>query len=137
MSPINWGWIRYCWLALVIILGALFTTRSTEAAFFVRNISGVMPTYADVVSQSIQISPDGKYVVYLADNGLDDIYDLYSVSIRGTTPTRLSQEAFAGRIIDPFEITPDSNYVIFRSDAVVDDKYELFSVPISGGTPVR
>ena len=36
MSRINWGWIRYCWLALVIILGALFTTRSTEAAFFVR-----------------------------------------------------------------------------------------------------
>ncbi len=62
MSRKNWRWIRYFWLFLVIILGALFHHPLYQAAFFVRKISGVMPAYADV-SLISQFSPDGKYVV--------------------------------------------------------------------------
>jgi len=84
-----------------------------------------------------QISPDGKYVVYLADQDCDNRVDLYSVPIGGGQPVTLRLPfLYSGRIRD-FQISPDNSRVVYleraNTDAFGDFTTDLFSVPIEGG----
>jgi len=84
-----------------------------------------------------QISPDGKYVVYLADQDFDEVFDLYSVPITGGQPIRLRQVFLFGGRLQDFQISPDSSRVVYRervnTDAFGGFTIDLFSVPIEGG----
>jgi len=100
-------------------------------------ISGEMVPLGDVTQYAI--SPDGKYVVYIADQELDGFPQLYSVPISGGTPTRLSEPAFI--ILLPvldFKISEDSRYVVFSqnidlSGDLLSGNVRMVSVPITGG----
>jgi len=101
-------------------------------------ISGEMVPLGDVTKY--EISPDGKYIVYIADQELDQLPQLYSVPISGGTPTRLSEAAFIFLFpVFDFKISQDSKHVVFTQDLNIstlsgEDRNErMVSVPITGG----
>ncbi len=88
-----------------------------------------------------QISPDGRRVVYRADQDLDDVYELYSAQLHGKKQRIKLHEPFVpGRSVPRagFQVAPDSMHVAFIADADTNDVHELYGVPIDGsGPPVK
>ncbi len=85
-----------------------------------------------------QVSPDGRRVVYLADQEHDDVFELYSVPITGGAATKLNGPlASGGDVFAGFQISPDSTRVAYRADQMNDRVIELYTVPIDGGGPTR
>src|SRR5262249_51715441 len=109
-------------------------------------LNGPFGTYAiagDVAA--LQVSSDGRYAVYGADQDVDEVHELYSVAlperagdpipapVRLTPLDHVTGSAFGGE----FRISPDGARVVYRSnrDAPVPSGFELFSVPIDGSAP--
>lgn len=120
-------------LSLAVLLAALPPARPAEASW--HTLTGLLP--ADGGLDSWQISPDSRYVVYVADAGASSPYELYSVPITGTTPIKLSPPLVAGGEARRFAITVNSQYVIYIADQEVDNRRELYRVPIGGGPSVK
>lgn len=79
--------------------------------------------------RDFQISPDGRYVVYIAEDGVGG---MYSVPLNGGAATRLDV-AYGGSSVGNFEISPDSKWVVY--DVMPSGGYGglgLYSVPITG-----
>lgn len=85
----------------------------------------------------IRISPAGSRVVYIADQEVDQMRELWSVPIAGGTATRLNPTLVTGGSISQFFISPDSGRVVYKGDQEADDQPELYSVPLLGGVAVR
>lgn len=85
---------------------------------------------------AITISPDSSRVVYTADQDIDGVSELYSVSVTGGAPVKLHPPLGAGRSAGCALISPDGTRVAFVSDFVVDDQFRVYSVPITGGAGV-
>ena len=111
------------------LLGMILSACHLQAAFNVK-LSGTMPAFGD--ASSFRISPDGRYVVYLADQNTDEVFELYSVFLQGGVPKRLHPFLSVGKSVDSFEISPDSKRVVYLADQDIDGVNELFSVPING-----
>jgi dipeptidyl aminopeptidase/acylaminoacyl peptidase len=95
-----------------------------------------MPDFASV--ESYQLSPDGRYVVFLADRETDGVLELYRASITGGEGVRLNATLVPGAPgIYSFKISPDSRYVVFITKPGLSLDYELHSVPIEGGGSTR
>jgi len=79
------------------------------------------------------ISPDGRTVVYAADQDTDGRTEQYSVPIGGgSTPIKLNPPVGGSGIFSVLtRITADSAAAVFRANG------NLFSAPIEGGTPIR
>ncbi len=97
-------------------------------------LNGPLVANGDVDYQRFTISPDNRRAVYLADQDVDNIEELYSVPLTGGVPVKLSQ---AGMKVDAFAISPDGQRVVYRADQNANDVLELYSIPITGGTSVR
>jgi Tol biopolymer transport system component len=93
-------------------------------------LSGTMPAFGEV--RAFKVSPDGRYVVYLADQDTDQVFELYSVSSNGGSPIRLNPLLPHGKEVYGFLISPDSSRVVYRADQDTNDVLELYSVPIGG-----
>ncbi len=93
---------------------------------------------SEVPVDRFRISPDGTRVVYIADQDLINITELYSVSIAGGQVTKLSTPKANGNSRHGgFAISPDSATIVFR-DGDPRMRTDLYSVPIQGGaTPTR
>jgi len=92
-----------------------------------------------VTGQSVeeyQISPNGQWVVYRADQDTDNVIELYSVPIEGpmTAGIKLNGPLVPNGNVARFQISPDSSRVVYRADQEDDGVAEIFSVPISGPT---
>jgi CSLREA domain-containing protein len=96
-----------------------------------------LPIGGDVDS-SFFLSPDSQWVVYRADQGTDEVYELYSVPVdRSAAPARLHDPlapwgdvSFTTAII-----SADSTRVVFIADAETDEQSELYVSNIAGGAP--
>jgi len=91
-------------------------------------------------SRPFRLSPDGKRVVYRADQRADEVFELFSVPIdRSSEPIRISGDLpTGGEVEDDFAITPDGLSVLYRADQRTDGEYELFCAPIDrAGESVR
>jgi Tol biopolymer transport system component len=94
-------------------------------------LSGPMPGPGDVLD--FQVSPDGQYVVYRADQDIDDVFELYSVSVLGGTPVRLNGLLPSGSsVADDYQISADSSRTVYRAPQDQTGVIELYSVPITG-----
>ena len=82
------------------------------------------------------ISPDSTHVVYWGDLETDEVHELTSVSIDGSTgPDKRSGPLVSGGDVErDFAISPDSSRIVFRADKEVDGLVELYSVPIQGSS---
>ena len=85
----------------------------------------------------VNVSPDGMWVVYVADPEIDGTFDLYSVPFGGGTVTKLNSPPVAGGDVDFLVISPDSARVVYVADQDTDEMFELYSVPIGGGTVTK
>jgi hypothetical protein len=79
---------------------------------------------------NLQLSPDGRYVVYIGDEDGDQQYELYSAPLDGGPSVRLDPEETPPEQIYYFAITADSRAVVYSWQG-------LYRVPIEGGQVVR
>lgn len=94
-------------------------------------------------------SPDGRWTVYLADQEVLGVFDLYSVpteggveavKLNGALPYGGDVSGSGDEWQSPdaegsFEITPDGSRVVYMADQDVVDEVELYVAPIDGLTP--
>ncbi|MFZ1399635.1 MAG: hypothetical protein WAS33_22210, partial [Candidatus Promineifilaceae bacterium] len=101
-------------LMIPIALIMAFTVNATTTQNSLK-ISGVMPSFTDLRTNTFQISPDGRYVIYVADQASDENYQLWSVPIDGSTsPIALYSENLYFSV--PPIISPDGSRVVFVSE---------------------
>jgi hypothetical protein len=85
---------------------------------------------------NVRISPDGRWVVSVAEPELLDTFELLAVPIDGSAPpVRLNAELAPGGDVGAFEIAPGSDRVVYLADQDDNDVTELFEVAIDGGSP--
>ncbi len=96
-----------------------------------------LEAYADVLGSpsfpDFQISPDSQRVVFLADQSIDTVNDLWSAPITGGAATKLNRTLASGGDVQAFRISPDSNWVVYGADQDADTVDELYRVSITGG----
>ncbi|MEQ8234757.1 MAG: hypothetical protein RKL32_23845 [Gammaproteobacteria bacterium] len=83
---------------------------------------------------------DATRVIYLADEGVPDVAQLYLAPLDGSTASvRLNGDLVTGGSVDArFWFTPDGERLLFIADLLVDEVTELFSVPLdASAAPVR
>lgn len=125
--------LRTVFLAALLVVFALSSTivPSQQAAAHSIRINNALPANGDVVKY--RISPDSTYLVYLADQEIDEKYELYRVNLTGNnrTPFKINPTLVYGGNVYDFEISPDSSFVVYIADQRIEDVYELFTT-ISG-----
>ncbi|GAB4125499.1 MAG: hypothetical protein Fur005_46930 [Roseiflexaceae bacterium] len=77
--------------------------------------------------QRYAISPDGRRVVYVANEIADASTRIASVPIAGGANLTLNTISAASLSINTFAISPDSSRVIYRADQQQDGIFELFA----------
>jgi len=91
--------------------------------------TGLSPSFG-----AFAISPDSRWVVYMAGAALGRRFELYSVSIDGpgrwAGPTRLNAPLLSGGYVFDFQIDALSRRVVYLEDTL--GRSELYSVPIRG-----
>src|SRR5436190_2372438 len=125
-------------VSLVLSLSPAFGLAS--AAQSVRLSSPTDVTVGDF-SSHIQ-SPNGQWVVYVADQDSEGVRELYSVPADGSAaPVKLNGALPAGGNVGAtsklFQITPDSARVVYGASDASPSVFALYSVPIAGGVSVR
>lgn len=129
---------RLQWTGLSVLFLTLLLVATASADLVNRKISGTMPAFGEV--SDVEISPDGQTVVYIADQEVDEKFELYSVPLDGSSPpVKLNGPLVSGgSIFFDFKISPDSSRVVFRADYQTNDVVELGSAPIDGSAaPVK
>ncbi len=117
-------------LTIGLIMVTLWSAPSLQAASNIK-VSGVMPPFGDV--SFFQISPNGRYAVYNADQDTDGVIELYSVLLGEGSPVRLNPLLSVGRNVIPFQISPDSSRVVYWAGQQGSTFFgELYSVPLGG-----
>jgi hypothetical protein len=93
------------------------------------------------IAGRFQITPDGRRVVYQADQRVDERFELFAAPLPDfRRHARLDRErswrilAGAGSVAD-FEITPDGRTLVYLG--FFQGLFALHRVPIEGGSPVR
>ncbi|MEE4270114.1 MAG: hypothetical protein V2I67_00465 [Thermoanaerobaculales bacterium] len=81
-----------------------------------------------------EVSPNGHWVVFQADDWGSGLNALYSVPADdGAPPNMLYYQAFGAALgIHEYRITGDSSRVVYRGDTETDGVDELFSISITG-----
>jgi hypothetical protein len=85
------------------------------------------------------ISGDGKWLVYVADENKPGVFELYCRATDGTgTPRRLSGVMPEFGDVQRLQITSDSSRVLYLADQEQDEMVELYSAPlVEGGDAVK
>lgn len=86
------------------------------------------------------ISHDSSRVLYRADHDLNDVVELFSAPLDGSSAAEKISGTLAqgGSVQAPLRISADSTSVLFLADRAADEVFELFVVPLAGGSvPLR
>lgn len=84
-------------LAMALALAAAAWPQRARADW--RSITGALPEFTGGVE--FEISPDARYVAYVADINADDVAELYIASLAGGAPRRLSPSISTKRLFLP------------------------------------
>lgn len=72
------------------------------------------------------ISPDGRQVVYKADQDTNEVFELYITPINGGEVTKVSGEMTAGGDADIYQFSSDNSRLIYYSNEDINTVFELF-----------
>jgi len=99
-----------------------------------QKLNGPLTSGGDVSTVALQFSPDGSRVLYVADQNVDERFELFTVPAVGGDALALGGDGS----VDPYNVwcTPDGNRVVYRASPLSDDGYQLYSVLATGGVPV-
>lgn len=92
----------------------------------------------DVAATDFGFSPDASGMLYLADQNVDGIQELYVAAVFGGAVIpgfRVLAPLTAGENVTGFEMASDSVRAILRADITTDEVYELFLIDVGGGFP--
>ncbi len=89
-------------------------------------LSSIQAPGGDVDFFSAAISADSHRVIYLADQDINDVNELYSAPIVGGPVTKLNLTPISGGNVQSANISADSRIVVYLADLLVDDQVELF-----------
>ncbi len=117
-----------------LIWGALHTQAAAPSAWQSLLLSRNLPATSTIEHvPAPQISPDGRYALYLADGNLPNVFDLYSVATDGLhDPVQITSLAAQSRV-GQFAISRDSQTVIYSVLRLDSADTRLYSQPIGGG----
>ncbi|MGB5426569.1 MAG: hypothetical protein WBN95_07250 [Gammaproteobacteria bacterium] len=99
---------------------------------FAANLSGPMAGGGNVLG-AFQFTPDGSRVVYLADEMINGVNELFMVdiSIPGVSTRVNGPLVGGGDVTADFVISPDSGQIVYRADEAADNVIELFVVDLA------
>ena len=118
----------------------LYTNFNNESDII--KLSGAIVTGGNVID--FKISPDGTLVAYLADQIINEQFELFVVDVGGGFPVNISKLFLLSSDVYEFEWSPDSTQIAYRSNRLDEDQIELFtsftdgsgSARISGDLPI-
>lgn len=126
--------IQLLLVCLLVFLLSFFLTQTVEAVLMHFKLSGSLVEEGDVYL--MELSPDGKRVVFTADAREDGVVELFSVPASGGERVLISQGCTTGVQVSHFLITPDSRYVVYvRNIISTGIDIGVYIVPIDGGVP--
>jgi hypothetical protein len=120
---------------LLVVFLSLILTGTVDAALFNQKISGNLASGGDV--QSFEISPDGRYAVFLADARTNTVDELFSTPTTGGERILLSQELPPASVVQGFTISPDSQSVVYWTATTDTLCTGIYAVPITGGPVIN
>jgi Tol biopolymer transport system component len=98
-----------------------------------QKLNGPLPEGGNVSFRSFAISANSSQVVYMAEQEMDGMFELYSVPIDGgAAPQKLNGSLEASEDVVDFAIGGDGRRVVYRVEQETDVMFELYSVPIDG-----
>jgi len=122
------------WIATSILAASVPLGGGIHAA---TTLSGPLVEGGDVAF--FEIAPDGSHVVYHADEEIDEVNELYSVSLDGQRRVNISgtvENYGVTSAFGRFQISRDSAWVVFRAHLTPDGgTIGLLSVPLDGSAP--
>jgi hypothetical protein len=74
-----------------------------------------------------------QWVIYTADQDINDQFEIYSVQATGGTVTQLNPVLIPTGDVALALLNGDETRALFRADATSDELRELYSVPVTGG----
>lgn len=96
-------------------------------------LNGTMVSRGDVRRSTTRLSPDSTRVFYIADQEVDERYELFSRLIDGSEePVKLNAPLFEGEEVLGYLVSPDSSRVVFRVGSAGDRVGQLFSQRADG-----
>jgi hypothetical protein len=103
----------------------------TGPSTLAERLNSDLPFDGDVTS--FQFSPNSLWVVYTADQNVDEKLELFAVPADASAPAhQLDAAMIAAGDVSSFVIDERSQYVTYLADALVDGRLELFSAPLAG-----
>ncbi len=121
----------------LILLGILSWHYSATADVQTRQLNPVLAEFGDV-SANFVISTDSQWVVFSAENIIDNRKNLFSARLNNNSPAlQLNDPVIDGGDIRDdigpnFKITADNNIVVYRSLDPDSGELNLFSVSLDG-----
>jgi len=100
---------------------------------FPHRVNGPLVSGGDVLS-GFRITPDERRVLYVADQDVDGVFELYSVDRSGAT-RRLTSVGPTEDVQTDLELSPDGTRVFFRTWRTISPWERLFSAPCDGSAP--
>jgi len=83
----------------------------------------------------IAVDPAGSFIVYRADQEVDDRFELYSVPTAGGPSTKLNAVLPGPGDVTDFRLAPVGSRLVYRADGALDEQFELYSARLDGSTP--
>ena len=97
-------------------------------------LNAALPGGGQVITGEFRISADSSRVVFLADQDVNDVFELYSAPLDGSASAVKISGALVsgGEVLRGFVISPDGSRVVYRADQSVDGAVQLYSVLVDG-----
>lgn len=126
-----------------VVFRANYTNLSKEELFsapvdgsdFAIRISSPLVFGGNVTS--FQFRPSGTHVAYLADQDIDEVFEVFRVLSGGGNVLKLNPDLPAGRSVTSYAISPSGSRLVYIADQVFSNVFELFMVSFLGGTSTK
>ncbi|NOT30340.1 MAG: hypothetical protein HOP15_07820 [Planctomycetes bacterium] len=98
-------------------------------------LNGSLAPGSGISIQTVRFSADSRNAVFLADDEVENVYELFSRRINGSGKvTKLNSPLPAGGSVQGFALSPDGQQVVYVAEQEADDRRELYAIPVRGGT---
>lgn len=97
-------------------------------------LSAELPANSHVSSHGLAVTPDGSSVVFLANQGGERVWSLYSASTTGGGLRELSHSLAVGGSVDPLGVmlSPDGGSVVYRATNPPSGSVDLYMAALDG-----